>query len=221
MTPGAVPCVQAESSAAAAVGFGRDVLEFLQSKMAHIHSLLPGLEAHVRSARDVVYRFGADVDFHNLGARGARAAAATLSAASSVVCTIRTLLVDSASAGTSFLLSENGRQCMAGLACGTSGAGCLCLAAHPNWSSVQTESVVSCAVSVGCVLTAARHLEVCADVPQRYLVVAGGAVGAALGWVFVAAYRSLQRAKVPLYSFLFVIGGMALLVDGAIIISNS
>jgi len=70
------------------------------------------------------------------------------------------------------------------------------------------------------VVTAARHLDLSPHTARSHLVAAGVVVGAALGRVLVYAYDSLQRAKVPLYSFLFALGGLALLVDGAIILSS-
>lgn len=211
------------ANAAEAAEVGLDVLKMVWSNVRTAVSLPGQVRTTVMEFLHRLFprmRFEAHL-FHELGARVARAATAMLCAASSAVCTIRTLLVDSAISGTQFLLSDSGRQSVAGLACGAAGVCCLFVAAHPNWGSVQTEAVASCAVSVGCVVTAARHLEISATIPQRYLIAAGGAAGAALGCVLVYAYRSLQRAKVPLYSFVSVIGGMALLVDGAILVSDS
>ena len=186
---------------------------------ARVWDVLPpsgmgSLKASWDVARVAFGELAAGLDILELGQRAVRNTAAVLTAASHVLC-------HSATASTHFLLSDRGRLCASSVACGAGGAACLCLSSHPNWGALQTESVVGCAVSVGAVVTAARHLELSSHpASNHHLVAAGAAVGAALGRVLVHAYDSLQRAKVPLHSFLLALGGMALLVDGAIILSS-
>jgi len=120
-----------------------------------------------------------------------------------------------------FIFSAQGKSSLASIACGGTGLICIHLSSHPNWKGVRTRGIVSCLFLSGASATGAKHLELPSSLPQHVLIGGGSLIGLVTGTALLSLYRSLQRAKIPVMSAVGAMGGLSLVLNGAVILANS